>query len=447
MYYNNLSIKNGLFALWLLWPAAASAGLEKIEHIIVISLENRSFDNIFGMFPGADGVAQAKETAIQRDKNGKPYETLPRVMDSRHKNTVDTRFPGDIPNGPFLLDKYIGLDDFHGDLTHKFYVQQKQINGGRMDRFAALSNAGAMVMGYHDTSKTILWDYAKRFTLADRFFHAAFGGSFLNHFWMVCACSPRFENAPPDLRVRMDEYGELPGSGPVTDDGYVIAKLGSTHWPNTKSRDPSRRMPQQEFPTIGDRLSEKGIGWAWYADDWDKVAAGRMPSSFSYAHHPFPYFKNYTLGTDAAATHLRDTKDLMRGLESGMLPAVVFYKPSRRVDMHPRSSTVKLADEHIGKLLKAIEDSPVWKSTVVIVTYDENGGYWDHVPPPVIDRFGPGTRVPTLIISPFARKGYVDPTVYDTTSILALIETRFDLKPLGERDAKANNMLNALVLD
>jgi acid phosphatase len=100
-------------------------------------------------------------------------------------------------------------------------------------------------------------------------------------------------------------------------------------------------------------------------------------------------------------------------------------------------------DEHLGQVLHLIEQSPIWSNTVVIVTFDENGGYWDHVPPPVIDRWGPGLRVPTVIISPFAKKGFIDHTVYDTTAILKLIETRFGLDPLGERDKNSKDLTAA----
>jgi acid phosphatase len=97
----------------------------------------------------------------------------------------------------------------------------------------------------------------------------------------------------------------------------------------------------------------------------------------------------------------------------------------------------------VGDVLDRLEKDPQWGKMAVIVTYDENGGFWDHVPPPRRDRWGPGTRVPALVISPFARKGFVDHTVYDTTSILKFIETRFELAPLGAADAKANDLLNA----
>ena len=93
-----------------------------------------------------------------------------------------------------------------------------------------------------------------------------------------------------------------------------------------------------------------------------------------------------------------------------------------------------------------IEKSPLWKDSLIVVTYDENGGMWDHVAPPVVDKWGPGTRVPTLIISPFAKRGFVDHTQYDTTSILKLIETRYGLEPLATRDAAVADLTNALDL-
>jgi acid phosphatase len=104
-------------------------------------------------------------------------------------------------------------------------------------------------------------------------------------------------------------------------------------------------------------------------------------------------------------------------------------------------------DAHIDDLLNKIEKSPIWNSSVIIITYDEHGGYWDHVPPPKVDRWGPGLRVPTMIISPFAKKGFVDHTVYDTTSILKLIERRFYLAALGTRDRDAGDLTNALRFD
>src|SRR5262249_15461140 len=100
-------------------------------------------------------------------------------------------------------------------------------------------------------------------------------------------------------------------------------------------------------------------------------------------------------------------------------------------------------DMHVAQLIDLLEKSQAWQDTAIIITYDENGGFWDHVSPPKMDQWGPGARVPTLIISPYAKKGFVDHTQMDTTSILAFMETRYALKPLGDRDRMTNNMLSA----
>lgn len=136
----------------------------------------------------------------------------------------------------------------------------------------------------------------------------------------------------------------------------------------------------------------------------------------------------------------------MQAIESGTLPPVSFYKPSGEYDSHPGYAKLQSGEDHLFELVNKIEHSKLWKDSVVIVTFDDAGGFFDHVTPPKVDRFGPGERVPTLIISPFARHGFVDHTTYDTTSILKLIESKFNLRPLTKRDEKANNMLNSLTI-
>jgi acid phosphatase len=208
---------------------------------------------------------------------------------------------------------------------------------------------------------------------------------------------------------------------------------------------------------VGDTLSAKGVSWAWYAGGWNAALADgkrdpKEPRQVIYAskglafqphHQPFNYFARYAPGTRDRAEHLKDGDDLMRDIANGTLPHVAFYKPVGRLNQHPSYTNLAEGDEHIDDVLKRLRASPQWKGMLVIVTYDENGGFWDHVPPPRRDRWGPGARVPTIVISPFAKKGFVDHTQYDTTSILKLIETRFGLQPLNEADGKADPMLAA----
>jgi phospholipase C len=434
-------------------PAGAAPrppkGLEKIEHIVVIVLENHSFNNLYGLFPGAEGIAAAPDSAARQiDRDGKPFATLPRVLDTREKPPrPDPRFPADLPNRPFDIGRYVPAGEKIGDLTHRFYQHQAQIHGGRNDRFAVESDAGGLTMGYYDGSALPLWDYARRYTLADHFFQAAYGGSFLNHFWLVCACTPRHLAPPESLKARLDGGGRLLKDGPLTPDGYAVNTMFAFSGPRSpKAKNPELVLPAQDSPTIGDRLSDKKISWAWYAGGWNDAVAGRPDPTFQYHHQPFPYFRRYAEGTPDRAEHLKDETDFLTAIDRGTLPAVSFFKPLGRNNEHPDYTDVLSGDRGIAGILGRIEQSPEWPKTLVIVTYDEFGGFWDHVPPPKGDRWGPGSRVPALIVSPFAKRGHVDHTVYDTTSILRFIERRFGLKPLGQRDARANDLTAALDL-
>ena len=166
--------------------------------------------------------------------------------------------------------------------------------------------------------------------------------------------------------------------------------------------------------------------------------------AFQAHHQPFNYFARFAPGTRDRAEHLKDGEDLMRDIANGTLPRVAFYKPVGRLNQHPSYTNLAEGDEHLHDVLTRLRASPQWKSMLVIVTYDENGGFWDHVPPPAGDRWGPATRIPAIIISPFARRGYVDKTSYDTTSIIKLITKRYGLEPLSGVRAKAGDLTNAL---
>ena len=134
---------------------------------------------------------------------------------------------------------------------------------------------------------------------------------------------------------------------------------------------------------------------------------------------------------------------MIAALRSGGLPSVSFVKPSGIDNEHPGYTDLVTGERHTLDLINAIRSGPQWSHTAIIITYDENGGLWDHVAPPVVDRWGPGSRVPTIVISPYAKRGYVDHRRYDTTSILALIEKRWGLSPLSDRDAAADPLSGA----
>ncbi|MFO1337038.1 MAG: acid phosphatase [Burkholderiaceae bacterium] len=468
-------------------PATAPTGLDRIEHIVVIYAENRSFDHLYGLFPGADGVAQATaQQKTQLDHDGTPLPTLPPVYEG---GKPSARFPAGLPNGPFRIDQPpVGrhLDEVLPSPIHNFWQNQEQIAGGANNRFVAMSTVGAWVMGYWDGSDMKLWKWARQYTLADHFFMGAFGGSFLNHQWLVCACTPTFANAPDAQKPQLDANGRLvkkPGSPPsvmsgpvqvfdgsVTPDGYAVNTSQPPYQPSGYAPaaggdlnlvDPARNpLPPQTAQTIGDTLSAKGVSWAWYAGGWNAALAdGRQPPgerrgviyngatpealAFQPHHQPFNYYARFAPGTADRAEHLKDYDDFVAAIDAGRLPAVSFYKPVGKLTQHPSYTDLAQGDAHVDELLQRLKRSPLWPRMAVIVTYDENGGYWDHLPPPQGDRWGPGTRIPALVISPFARKGYVDNTPYDTTSIIKLITRRFGLQPLPGVRPGAGDLSNA----
>jgi acid phosphatase len=468
----------------VLQPAYAQGGLDRIKTIVVIYAENRSFDHLYGFFPGANGIERA--TAEQKTQLGHDGKPLPFIIVFDSSGKPDARFPK-LPNGPFSIDSP-PIDFPPGKLglspIHAFFHNQEQINGGRNNMFVAMSTVGAWTMGHYDGSKLKLWNWAKEYTLADNFFMGAFGGSYLNHLWLACACTPRHPDAPEFMLARLDPDGKLtkkPGSpsategavqtytgglgGQVSLDGYSVNTTQPPYQPSgvppaeggdLNLADPKGNqriglpLPPQTLKTIGDTLSAKNISWAWYGGGYRAALEdGRRPPgekrtaiytreggaiNFQPHHQPFNYFARFAPGTADRDKHLKDGDDLVRDIEGGTLPSVSFYKPVGIYNQHPSYTDLARGDEHISGLLEKLRASPQWNEMAMILTYDENGGFWDHVPPPTGpgwgDRFGPGTCIPAMIISPFAKRGFVDSTTYDTTSILKFITKRFDLEPL-----------------
>jgi acid phosphatase len=128
---------------------------------------------------------------------------------------------------------------------------------------------------------------------------------------------------------------------------------------------------------------------------------------------------------------------------AGKLPPVTFYKPQGNLNMHAGSSDIEAGDRHLARMVDALQKSPQWPNMLVVITVDENGGWWDHVPPPKGDRWGPGTRIPAIVVSPFAKRGHVDHTIYDTGSIARFITRRFGLEKLPGLKMREDAMVAA----
>ncbi|MFS2020725.1 acid phosphatase, partial [Massilia sp. CT11-108] len=469
-----------------------------VKNVVVIYLENRSFNNLFADFPGLAQPLPAANAVPQKDRDGSVLPELPKIwggMVPARQNIGGTDYlirEDDIqhlPNAPFRLTDAAGKPLPEAivtrDLWHLFYQNQMQINGGKNDGFVAWGDNGALTMGhYGETSKNLgLWQIARQFTLCDNFFMGAFGGSYLNHQFLVSGRVPEFfdaastpaakkiavlEDGPTGVRLALapespksalEGKPKFVNNGAITPDGYAVNTMAPPFQPSwvrpapggdahlADPQDPAV-LPPQTYRTIGDLLSEKGVSWAWYAGAWQAALDGRGEGerpNFQFHHQPFNYFRQFGPGTAARAEHLRDggmgdspiSNKFIADAIAGRLPAVTFYKPQGNLNLHAGYSDVESGDAHVANVIEHLKKSPQWKDMVVVVTFDENGGWWDHVAPPQGDRWGPGSRIPAIVISPYAKKGAVDHNFYDTTSILRFI-TRLHGLPLLEGLAARN---------
>ena len=480
---------------------------EQVKTIVVIYAENRSFNNLFANFPGVERPLSALKPADyqQRDRDGSLLQTLPPAWGGVVQvgpQTVDgvtyatgVQYQENLPNAPFALKgpnrEDLPLNLVTRDLWHVFYQNQMQINDGKNDRFVAWADSGGLTMGYYDQTQYSLrlWDVAREFVLCDNFFQGAFGGSYLNHQYLISAAVPFYPNASTSVAesqiaslqgddptgTRVKPLDKSPASamtgapqfGPsaLTPDGFAVNTMAPPYWP-TWIRDPEHPdyskpdlpsvLVPQTHEHIGDKLSKKNIDWAWYAGAWQATLdqfkdSGTLPKipNFQYHHQPFNYFvQQGPQNPLERSKRLRDgglgdesaTNRFVADAEAGKLPAVTFYKPQGNLNMHAGYADVAAGDRHLDRVIKVLRNSPQWQNMVVVVTVDENGGWWDHVAPPKGDRWGPGTRIPALVVSPFARKGTVDHTVYDTASILRLITRVHQLEVLDGLKARDDAM-------
>ncbi|WP_460527388.1 acid phosphatase [Chitinimonas naiadis] len=478
----------------------------KIRNVVVIYLENRSFNNLYGDFPGvAEPMSKLPATRYQQlDRDGKtPLSTLPKIwgglvqkgqyVNGKRYLISEDQITG-LPNAPFKLrDAEGGLlpeGVVTRDLVHSFYQNQMQINGGKNDQFVAWGDSGGMVMGYYsETAQNLnMWQIARQYTLCDNFFMGAFGGSYLNHQFLIACRVPEYPNADtsparkkiavvdgpadsPRLKLSakspasaMEGSPKFEHSGAITPDGYAVNTMSPPYQPsyvspavggdpNLADPDDPSTLPPQSYQTIGDLLSAKNVSWAWYGGAWQAALEGKGgPDSPNFQHHhqPFNYFKQFGPGTKAREQHLRDgglgdspwSNHFLADAIAGKLPAVAFYKPQGNLNLHAGYSDIESGDRHVGNILSHLMKSPQWANMMVIITHDENGGWWDHVAPPAGDRWGPGSRIPAIVVSPHARKGVVDHTFYDTTSIARFISRLHGL-PMLEGIATRNAAFKA----
>jgi phospholipase C len=477
--------------------------VQRLRHIIVIYQENWSFDSLYGQFPGANGLQHGFDTLSQYDKSSnytslfyktpRPLNGFPPVPDPNFPASPDGNLALWSDNGvalpvfPFDFTNYIDADTTTGDIVHRFYTQQLQIDNGALEpkkndlgKFLTWSDNPGLVLSYLDATDLPEGELAQQYTLCDNFFHSAYGGSFLNHQWLIAAQTPPWTTAiPAGWQSTYDPATKTLHDNQLTFDGQfgvnTIQPAKAPFSPSTT--DPARRLlinntdPTQPgyVETVGNRLDDARISWKWYSGGWNVALQNNTQAAndpniiFQFHHQPFAYFTKYAPFLDAPNAnyttspplnpdttgpnaHLQDETQFLNDLRHNRLPAVSFIKFAGIDNEHPGYTNVVRGQQHVADIVAAVRNSNVWNKCAIIVTYDENGGRWDHVAPPVRDDgWGTGVRVPTLIISPFARNGYVDHREYETVSILKLLEFRFNLAPLAARDADpaVNDLVDA----
>jgi len=437
----------------------------KVNHIIVIYQENWSFDSLYGKFPGVNGLQNSFDTLPQLDKAAN-YTNYIYATPQPLNGAADLRFPPGngqpaLPMIPYDFTKYVADTNRTGDIIHRFYHEQLQIDNGvleaklgSLDKFVTWSDNPGLVLSYADATEMPEGKLAQQYTICDNFFHSAYGGSFLNHQFLVAAAAPLWEQPiPAGFQSSWNPTTRALSDGNLTLDGkYAVNTTYSLVAPHPTTPLNKLMLPinnvdptQPDYtPTIGNRLDDAGIAWKWYSGGWNNAIGGSPDPLFQYHHQAFAYYAKYapfnTDGTLNPATtgptaHLQDEIALFNDVTNGTLPAVSFVKPLGPDNEHPGYAALLRGQQHVADIVSAVQNSRFWKDSVIIITYDENGGRWDHVLPPMVDQWGVGTRVPTIVVSPFTRGGIIDNVPNETVSILKLIERRYNLAPLSARDA------------
>jgi phospholipase C len=367
---------------------AVPSPVPRIEHVVLIIKENRTYDSYFGRYPHGDGAVEG------RLKSGRsiPLAALP---------------------------------DRSADVGHAYDDALIAIDGGKMDGFGDIPGAGSAAgyPGYVAATPDELgayWAYARRFVLSDRTFSSLEGPSFPNHLYSIGAQSAgAIANPVDEKRAEVERWGCDAAAKVVV---KVLEPNGTTH----------DRFPCFDFRTLGDLLDSAGLSWRYYAPPQD--VPGYRWSAYNAIRH--------VRDSDRWRTNIRPSEDFVEDVRAGKLAAVTWVVPPFADSEHPPASLCH-GESWTVRLINAVMESPQWQSTAIVVVWDDFGGFYDHVRPPRVDFYGLGPRVPLLLISPWARSGYVSHRVWEFSSVLRFVERVFGLPALTGRDRQADDMLSA----
>ena len=410
---------------------ATNEGIHKIKHIIIIVQENRSFDSYFGTFPGADGIPM---------KDGVPTVAVPD------------------PTTGKMVRPYHDTNDLNYGGQHFTVNAFADIDGGKMDGFIAQSTLGPVgldapdesyyrgprggfskspldVMGYHDEHEIPnYWAYAKNFVLQDHMFEPIAAWSFSSHLFLVSAWSA---------------IATVPGD--------PMSCVSSFNPPLRNAANPTPFA----WTDITYLLHKAGISWAYYLDNGSGPTNTRdttLAAEFDKVEAIWNTLPGFiTVHEDSQMSNVQLLANFFKAAKEGTLPQVSWIIPSDRDSEHP-IALVSVGQAYVTNVINAVMKSPDWNSTAIFLTWDDWGGFYDHVVPPKVDRLGYGLRVPGLVISPYAKKGYIDHQTLSFDAYLKFIEDDFlsgqridpktDDRPDSRPDVRENNpQLGNLVND
>ena len=367
-------------------PRKDVAGQWPIKHVVIIVKENRTFDHLFGTFPGANGTTMGK-----------------------HRGRTFPLYPGKYV---FPVRK----------IPHTYREALRDWDQGKMDGFNDGDRVRPLVYSQYTKDQIPnYWRWAERFVLSDNFFSSVLSRSFPNHLFTIAASSAGTHDVPfPHLKGPGGAYTW----GCDSQDNVMIKVT-------EPDGDTFKVPPCFDIPTLGDRLTKAKIDWAYYAAT--PAQSGYIWSAYDAIRH--------IRETDQWHRHVKPVDDLVGDIEAGGLPPVTWVTPTFANSDHPDEPTNLCVGENWStKVINAVMNSGAWKDTAVFLTWDDWGGIYDHVPPPQVDEFGLGFRVPLLVISPYAKAGLVDHQLGEFSSMLRFVEENWDLAPLTERDRSSGDL-------
>jgi phospholipase C len=361
--------------------------IQHIQHVVFIIKENRTFDHYFGTFPGAQGAFHATISTGQVIPLWRAPDSMPHDLDHSQEGAVNA------------------------------------VDGGAMDRFDLIDNGNVNgeFLSYSQMTQADIpnyFAYAQKFVLADQMFSSAATNSYPNHLYTIAAQDTGAIGIPTLYKNFVPVWGcDSPANTIVA----VMDLQGAI----------SDVFPCFDSPTLADTLDNASLSWKYYAPSFGEQ--GYVFSAYDSINH----IRNSALW----ATNVVPISQFVTDALSGNLPAVSWLVAGKENE-HPVAGTC-VGENWTVEQINAVMQGPEWGSTAIFLTWDDFGGFYDHIPPPQVDQFGLGPRVPLLIISPYAKPAYISHTTYEFSSILKFIEEDFGLPSVGKRDAQANDLTDS----